>query len=53
MIDDYTIEEIDKTDGKVTGGMRATIARDGKSMKIEFSSKARDQTMTYTARKMP
>jgi hypothetical protein len=52
LVDDYTLEETDKTDGKVTGGMRATIAQDGKSMRVEFSSNARGQTMTYTAEKV-
>jgi len=53
IIDDYTLEETDKTDGKVTGVSRSTIARDGKSMSVEVSSTKRGQTMTYTAEKQP
>jgi hypothetical protein len=52
LVDDYTLEETDKTDGKVTGGMRATIAQDSKSMRVEFSTRARGETMTYTAEKV-
>ena len=53
IIDDYTLEETDKTDGKVTGVSRSTIASDGKSMRVEVSSTKRGQTMTYTAEKQP
>ena len=53
IIDDYTLEETDKTDGKVTGVSRSTIATDGKSMRVEVSSTKRGQTMTYTAEKQP
>ena len=51
LIDEYTLEETDKTNGKVSGGARWTISKDGKSMRVEFSSTERGQTMTYTAEK--
>lgn len=51
LIDEYTLEETDKTDGKVSGGARWTISKDGKSMRVEASSTKRGQTMTYTAEK--
>jgi hypothetical protein len=53
IIDDYTLEETEKTDGNVVGVIQATIARDGKSMRVQFSNKQRGQTMTYTAEKLP
>ena len=53
LIDEYTLEETDKTDGKVSGGARWTISKDGRSMRVEFSSTERGQTMTYTAEKRP
>jgi hypothetical protein len=53
LLDEYTLEETDKTDGKVFGGARWTISKDGKSMRVEFSSTKRGRTMTYTAEKRP
>jgi hypothetical protein len=53
MIDEYTLEETDKTDGKISGGARWTISQDGRSMRVEVSSTERGQTMTYTAEKQP
>jgi hypothetical protein len=53
LIDEYTLEETDRTDGMVSGGERWTISRDGKSMRVESSSTKRGQTMTYTAEKQP
>lgn len=53
LIDEYTLEETDKTDGKVSGGARWTISKDGKSMRVESSSTKRGETMTYTAEKQP
>jgi hypothetical protein len=53
LIDEYTLEETDKTDGRVSGGARWTISKDGRSMKVEFSSIERGQTMTYAAEKQP
>jgi len=52
MIDDYTMEETDKQDGKIVSVARTILATDGKSMRVEVSSKARGQTMTYTAEKV-
>jgi hypothetical protein len=51
LIDEYTLEETDKTNGKVSGGAHWKISKDGKSMRVEFSSTACGQTMTYTAEK--
>jgi hypothetical protein len=51
LIDEYTLEETDKTNGKVSGGARWTISKDGKSMRVEFSNTDRGQTMRYTAEK--
>jgi hypothetical protein len=53
LIDEYTLEQTDKTDGKVTGVSRSTISRDGRSMRVEVSGTKRSQTMTYTAEKRP
>jgi|SRR6267143_382753 len=53
LIDEYTLEETDKTDGKISGGVRWTVSKDGKSMTVEFSSTIRGQTMTYTAERRP
>ena len=53
LIDEYTLEETDKTDGKVSGGTRWTISKDARSMRVEFSSTKRGQTMTYAAEKQP
>jgi hypothetical protein len=51
LIDEYTLEETDRTDGIVSGGERWTISKDGKSMRVESSSTKREETMTYTAEK--
>jgi hypothetical protein len=51
LIDEYTLEQTDKTDGKVTSVSRSTLSRDGRSMRVEVSSAKRGQTMTYTAEK--
>jgi hypothetical protein len=53
LIDDYTLEQTDNGDGKVSGVSRWTISRDGKSMKVVVSSTKRGQTMTYTAIRLP
>ncbi len=52
-IDDYTIEETHKRDGKVVGVKRMSVSKDGKSMRIEAADKQRGTTMTYTAEKQP
>jgi len=51
LIDDYTIEETDKQDGKTMTVARMTVSKDGKSMRVESSDKQRGGTMTYTAAK--
>ena len=53
LIDQSTLEEIVKTDGKVAAITRCTVSADGKSMKVEASSTKRGQKMTYTAVKLP
>ena len=53
LIDDYTLEETDKQDGKIVGVTRSILSKDGKSMTVEVSSKQRDQTMTFTAERLP
>jgi hypothetical protein len=52
-IDDYTIEETSKQDGKAVGVKRMTVSKDGKSMKVTTADKKRGTTMTYTAQKQP
>ena len=52
-IDDYTIEETSKQDGKVVGVKRITISKEGKSMTVETADKKRGTTMTYIAEKQP
>jgi hypothetical protein len=53
MIDEYTLEETDKQDGKALTVARMTVSRDGKSMTVESSDKQRGGTMIYTAEKRP
>jgi hypothetical protein len=52
-IDEYTMEETDKRDGKVMTVAHITVSQDGKSMKVETTDKQRGGTMTYTAEKRP
>ena len=51
LIDPYTLEETDKTDGTFSTLSRWVISKDGKSMQVEVSSTKRGQTMRYTAEK--
>lgn len=53
LIDEDTLEETDKIDGNVSGISRWVISKDGKSMRVEFSSTKRGQTMRFTAEKQP
>jgi hypothetical protein len=53
LIDENTLEETDKQDGKVTTVARMTVSNDGKSMRVESSDKQRGSTMTYTAERRP
>jgi len=51
LVDEYTLEETDKRDGKVMTVARMTVSKDGKSMRVESSDKQRGGTMIYTAEK--
>lgn len=51
VVDDYTLEETDKRDGKVMTVARMTVSKDGKSMRVESSDKQRGGTMIYTMEK--
>ena len=53
LIDEYTLEETDKHDGKITTVSRKTISKDGRSMRVEVIDRQRGGTMTYTAQKLP
>jgi hypothetical protein len=53
LIDDSTMEETDKDDGKITTIIRMTVSKDGQTMTVESLDKQRGGTMTYTAEKMP
>lgn len=53
LVDEYTLEQTDKTDGRVSGVSRWTISKDGNSMRVEVSSTKRGQTMNYTAVRLP
>jgi hypothetical protein len=53
LIDEYTLEETDKRDGKLISVSRMTVAKDGRSMKVESTDKQRGGIMTYTADKLP
>ena len=53
LIDDFTIEEVDKNDGKIVTVIRMRVSPDGNTMKVESSDKQRGGTMTYTAEKVP
>lgn len=53
IVDESTIEETDKQDGKVVVVTRMIVSVDGQSMKVESGDKLRGSTMTYTAEKLP
>lgn len=53
LIDDDTIEETDKHEGKILRVSRMEVSRDGLTMKVESTDKQRGGSMTYTAEKMP
>jgi hypothetical protein len=53
VIDEYTIEETDKQDGKVMTVARMTISREGMLMAVDSSDMQRGGRMTYTAVKRP
>jgi hypothetical protein len=50
-IDDRTIEETDKRDGRVVDVSKMTVAPDGKSMTVVAPNKLTDRTSTYVAKK--
>jgi hypothetical protein len=51
LIDANAIERVDKTNRKVVRIDRITVAKDGKSMRVESDDKVRGSTMTFTAEK--
>ena len=53
LIDEYTLEETDKHDGKITTVSRKTISKDGRWMRVEVVDRQRGGTMTHTAQKLP
>jgi hypothetical protein len=50
-VDDRTIEETMKRDGKVVGVARITAGTDGKTLNFTYENKERGTTMSYVARK--
>ena len=50
-IDDNTIEETDKRNGKVISVARMTVGPDGKTMKLAVDDKLHNATMNWTADK--
>ncbi len=53
LIDESTMEETSKRDGKVTGVSIRTVSPDGKSMRVRYTDKENGKTMIYTAKKQP
>lgn len=53
LIDDSTMEEIDKADGRILTVIHMNVSKDGQTMKVESVDKQRGGTMTYTAEKLP
>jgi hypothetical protein len=53
VINDSTMEETDKNNGKIMTIIRMSVSEGGKTMKVESLDKQRGSTMTYTAEKMP
>ena len=53
LIDESTVEETDKHDGKVFTVSRMTVSGNGATMKVQSLDKQRGGTMTYTAEKVP
>jgi hypothetical protein len=50
-VDDRTIEETDKRDGKVIGVAKMTVASDGKTMTVVYTNKLTGRTATSVAQK--
>ncbi|HLZ41651.1 MAG TPA: hypothetical protein VKQ11_11855 [Candidatus Sulfotelmatobacter sp.] len=53
LIDEFTMEEVDKAEGKILTVIRMSVSQDGKTMKVESTNKQRGATMDYTAEKVP
>ena len=53
LVDENTIEETTKRDGKIVGGTLRRISSDGKSMRVSYTDKEKGKTMTFTAEKQP
>jgi hypothetical protein len=52
-VDENTLEETDKHDGKTLTFSRMTVSKDGGTMTVESTDNQRGGTMTYTAEKVP
>jgi hypothetical protein len=50
-VDDNTIDETDKRDGKVIGSAHITVSADGKTMTVKFKDAVHGTSGTYTALK--
>jgi hypothetical protein len=50
-IDDNTVDEIDRRDGKVIGSAHISVSADGKTMTVKFKDDVRGTSGTYTATK--
>ena len=50
-IDERTVEETIKRDGKVVGVARMSVAQDGRTMNAQYDNKERGTTMSYAAKK--
>jgi len=50
-VDDHTIEETDKRDGKVIGVAKMTVSPDGKKMSVVYTNKLTGRTSTSVAQK--
>ena len=53
LIDENTLEETDKHNGRVLNVSRMTVSKDGTTMTVESQDEQRGATMTYTAEKIP
>jgi hypothetical protein len=50
-VDDRTLEETTKRDGKVVTVSRSTVSADGKTLNVVYEDKERGTTTTYQAKK--
>jgi len=51
MIDENTVEETDRRNGRITDQIRIAAAKDGKSLQVTDKDPVHDQTTTYTLEK--